>query len=214
MKPGYVTFPGGDISLEGAWHFPRGNGPFPVVIICHPHPLYGGDMANNVVLSLCQALPRQGMAAFRFNFRGVGRSEGGFGGGIAEQSDVTAALDLVVSTAGIDSTRIGLAGYSFGASVALPVAVRDSRAKLLALVSPALTDSGWQQLKNYLEPWLLISGDRDSVLPLTELKSRVKELPEPGQWQVIAGADHFWLGFEDQMAERVTGFFVTGFQRP
>ena len=138
-----ARFPCGDITLEGEWHFPQGNGPFPAVVVCHPHPLFGGDMLNNVVVAICQALSRQSIAAFRFNFRGVGNSGGAFGRGIAEQEDVKAALAFVLSNPDIDAGRIGLVGYSFGASVALPVALQDERLGLLALVSPALSDSGW-----------------------------------------------------------------------
>ena len=108
-------------------------------------------MSNNIVFAICQALAQQSIGAFRFNFRGVGESEGTFGEGVAEQEDVEAALALTMSTKDIDSARVGLAGYSFGASVALPVAIKDERVSLLALVSPALSDSGWEKLKGYLK---------------------------------------------------------------
>ena len=210
MKRVRITFPVADISLEGVWHFPEGTGPFPAVIVCHPHPLYGGNMSNNVVFAICQALAQQSIAALRFNFRGVGKSGGVFGGGIAEQEDVKAALAFVSSTPTIDQKRIGLAGYSFGASVALPVAVQDIRVNLLALVSPALLDSGWEQLKGYTRPIFIIIGENDSVIPERQLRQLVKDIPEPKQYQVIAGTDHFWAGFEEEVAQRVTGFFADG----
>ena len=210
MKRVHITFPVADISLEGVWHFPEGTGPFPAVIVCHPHPLYGGNMSNNVVFAICQALAQQSIAALRFNFRGVGKSGGVFGGGIAEQEDVKAALAFVSSTPTIDQKRIGLAGYSFGASVALPVAVQDIRVNLLALVSPALLDSGWEQLKGYTRPIFIIIGENDSVIPERQLRQLVKDIPEPKQYQVIAGTDHFWAGFEEEVAQRVTGFFADG----
>ena len=92
-------------------------------------------MWNNVVAAIFQVLPKYSVAAFRFNFRSVGNSEGYFGGGTDEQHDVRAALDFLISAPGIDSARIGLAGYSFGGGVVLPVAVQDARLGLLALVS-------------------------------------------------------------------------------
>ena len=122
MNSVHVDFPCGDITLEGEWHLPQGKGPFPAVVVCHPHSLYGGNMSNNVVVAICQSLLQNSVAAFRFNFRGVGKSDGTFGGGTAEQQDVSAALDFASSTPNIDPVRIGLAGYSFGGSVALPVA--------------------------------------------------------------------------------------------
>ena len=168
-------------------------------------------MSSNVVFAICQALAQQLIAALRFNFRGVGKSGGAFGGGIAEQEDVKAALAFVLSTPTIDQKRIGLAGYSFGAGVALPVAVQDERVKLLALVSPALLDSGWEQLKGYTKPKFIIMGDNDFVIPQQQFRQQVKDVPEPKQLQIIPGADHFWAGFEEEVAQKVTQFFVAGF---
>jgi alpha/beta superfamily hydrolase len=207
----HITFPCADINLEGVWHFPEGTGPFPAVIVCHPHPLYGGNMSSNVVFAICQALAQKSIAALRFNFRGVGKSGGKFGEGIAEQEDVKAALAFVLSTPNIDQKRIGLAGYSFGTIVATPVAVQDKRVKLLALVAPALSRSGWQQLKTYTKPKFIIAGDNDFVIPEQKFWEQVKGIPEPKQCQIIAGADHFWTGFEEEVAQRVTQFFADGF---
>jgi len=168
-------------------------------------------MSNNVVMAICQALAEQSIAALRFNFRGVGRSQGGFGEGIAEQEDAKAAISLALSTPEIDSKKIGLAGYSFGASVASPVAVQDERVQLLALVSPALSDSGWKQLKEYSRPKFLITGTTDFFVPLAQFQQHVKDIPEPKQHQIVSGADHFWWGYEDELARKVTEFFVAGF---
>ena len=208
-----TTFPCGDIALEGEWHFPQATGHFPVVAVCHPHPLYGGDMSNNVVLAICQALPWRSVAAFRFNFRGVGESGGTFGGGITEQEDVKAALTFVSSTPDIDPKRVGVVGYSFGASVALPVALQDERVSLLALVSPVLPDSSWEQLKRYTKPKFLTVGDADTFIPLERFQQYMRDTPDPKQYQVISGADHFWWGYEEEVARKVTQFFVDGFNQ-
>ena len=208
-----ARFPCGDITLEGALHLPEGSGPFPSVIVCHPHSLYGGNMLNNVVLAICQALPRHSVAAFRFNFRGVGGSGGEFGEGIVEQEDVKAALAFVLSTPDIDTKRIGLAGYSFGASVALPVALQDEGVSLLALVSPPLSDSGWEQLKRYHKSKILITGDADLFIPLEQFQQHIRGIADPEQYQVVSGADHFWWGHEEEVAQKVTQFFVTGFSQ-
>jgi alpha/beta superfamily hydrolase len=210
LKRVHISFPCGDISLEGVWHFPEGSGPFPAVIVCHPHPLYGGSMSSNVVFAICQALAQQSIAALRFNFRGVGKSGGEFGGGFAEQEDVRTALAFALATPNIDHKRIGLAGYSFGASVALPVAVEDEHIKLLALVSPALLESDGEQLKGYTKPKFIIIGENDSVIPERQLQQLVEDIPEPKQCQIIAGADHFWAGFEEEVAQRVSQFFADG----
>lgn len=207
----HITIPCADILLEGVWHFPEEAGTFPAVIVCHPHPLYGGSMSSNVVFAICQALAQKSIAALRFNFRGVGKSGGKYGEGITEQEDVKAALAFALSTPNIDPKRIGLAGYSFGTMVAIPVAVQDERVKLLALVSPALSDSGWAQLKTYNKPKLLIAGDNDFVIPQEQFWQKVKDIPEPKQCQVVAGADHFWTDFEKEVAQRVAEFFAGGF---
>ncbi len=209
MSQVHTTVPVGDISLEAVWHFPEGSGPFPAVIVCHPHPLYGGSMSSNVVFAICQALAQKSMAALRFNFRGVGKSGGEFGEGIAEQEDIKAALDFVAATANIDQKRKGLAGYSFGAGVALPVAAQDKRVSLLALISPALAEEGWEQLKSYARPKLVIAGDSDFVIPRAQLAKLAGDMPE--QYQVIAGADHFWGGYEEELAEKLSRFFAEGF---
>ena len=165
-------------------------------------------MSNNVVFAICQTLAQQSIASLRFNFRGVGRSSGEYGGGIDEQDDVKAALALVLSTPDINSERVGLAGYSFGASVALPVAVQDEQVDSLALVSPALSDSGWEQLKAYSKPVFLISGEDDFIIPPEQLQQYIKDIPRLKNCTVISGADHFWLGYEAEVAERVARFFT------
>ena len=147
MKSKRVTFPCGDLQLEGELQLPEGNGPFPVVTVCHPHPLYGGDMDNNVVMAVYFALVKSSIAALRFNFRGVGNSSGSYGEGVGEQDDLQAALDFLSILKEIDSSRIGLAGYSFGGMVAAHVAIKDNRIKQLALISPALNETDWIRLK-------------------------------------------------------------------
>jgi alpha/beta superfamily hydrolase len=168
-------------------------------------------MSNNVVLAICQALAQRSIAALRFNFRGVGSSEGDFGDGITEQEDVRAAIALILTMPTIDQKRIGLTGYSFGAGVALPVALQDARIILLALVSPALLDSGWEQLKEYTKPKLLITGSHDFVIPLSQFEQYIKAIPEPKHCQVITGADHFWHGYEEEVSQKAARFFIAGF---
>ncbi|HEY32307.1 MAG TPA: AAA family ATPase [Dehalococcoidia bacterium] len=203
-----VEFRCGEITLEGEWHLPQGDGPFPVVVVCHPHSLYGGNMHNNVVVAICEVLGRQGIAALRFNFRGVEGSGGQFGGGVAERDDVKAALDFVASAENINPEKVGLAGYSFGGSVALPVALEDERVRYLTLVSPALTESGWQQLEKYSQPKLVIVGGSDSVIRLEQFQQLAKAARNSEEYQTVIGADHFWWGFEAELTQKVADFFA------
>jgi alpha/beta superfamily hydrolase len=209
LKRLHTGFPSGELELEGVWHLPDSNGPLPAVIVCHPHPLYGGSMSANVVFYICQALAGAKIAALRFNFRGVGKSQGRFGRGSGEQEDVRAALDFVLATDNIDPERIGLAGYSFGGGVAAAVATREGRIKMLALVSPALMGD-WEQLKEYTKPKFIIIGENDDVIAQEDLRELFEEMPEPKRYEVIAGADHFWGGYEEVVAEKVAGFFKEG----
>lgn len=213
MSPTGVRFPCGQLMLEGEWHLPSIKAPFPVVIVCHPHPLYGGDMFNNIVVAICQELSRNSVVAFRFNFRGVGNSGGAFGGGVGEQEDVKAALDFILSSPDIDPTKIGLAGYSFGASVALAAAFQDDRVNLLALVSPALSDTNGEQLEEYGKAKFLIVGDADMFIPVERFQSQVADAAEPKQHQIIPGADHSWWGYERELAQQVSRFFTDGFNQ-
>jgi len=206
-----VYFLCGKISLEGELHLLQGNGSYPGVIVCHPHPLYGGDMHNNVVDAVCEALFKQSITALRFNFRGVGGSGGTFGGGIGEQDDVKATLTFLRSMSEIDTGRIGLVGYSFGASVVLPVAIEDDSVALLSLISPALGKPGWEQLETYRKPKFLIVGEADSFVPLGEFKKYNKTASESEQYEIVSGTDHFWWGKEQELAGKVTRFFATGF---
>ena len=207
----YVRFSGASLELEGILHLPAGEGSFPAVAVCHPHPLYGGDMYNNVVLAICHALAEACITALRFNFRGVGSSAGDFADGIGEQEDVISALDFLASVSQVNPSKIGLAGYSFGAMVALPVALHKEQVKVLALVSPFLSASDWEQLKSYVKPKLFLCGDKDYIVSPQEVQRLASGLPEPTQYEVIPGADHFWWGHEEKIAEKVSTFFHNAF---
>jgi alpha/beta superfamily hydrolase len=208
MKKTRVSFPSGELFLEGVLAIPEGAGPFPAVIVCHPHPLYGGSMDNNVVYSLSEALTRASLASFKFNFRGVGGSQGEFGQGIGEQEDVKAAISFINTVKAVDSKRIGLAGYSAGAGFALPVGLNDVRIKALAAVSPPLPMFDFDFLKDCPKPKLFISGSRDNFTPADQFLEFCQNLPEPKEYESIEGADHFWWGYETRLAAKVTAFFT------
>src|SRR5438105_2204323 len=126
--------------LDGELWVPDTTGSVAGVAVAHPHPQRGGSMDNNVVFALCQGLQEAGIAWLRFNFRGVGRSEGTYGGGIDETFDVLGALSFLAEQPGIASGRIGLAGYSFGARVSLAVAPKAPQVRALLCVAPPLRE--------------------------------------------------------------------------
>ena len=203
-----IIFSCGELSLEGVLAISEGNGPFPAVIVCHPHPLYGGSMDNNVVNSISEALTQVSIIAFKFNFRGVGRSEGAFSGGIGEQEDVKAAISFVTKVKEVDSKRVGLAGYSAGVTFAFPVAFNNPQIKALAAVSPPLSMSNFDFLKGCLKPKFLICGTRDDLIPISQFLNFCQNLPDPKENYSIEGADHFWWGYESVIAAKVANFFA------
>jgi alpha/beta superfamily hydrolase len=191
---------------------PDGEGPSPAVVVCHPFPPHGGSMQSSVVAAIWQALSRNSIAALRFNFRGVGNSEGSFGEGVAEREDVKAALDFVFGEPRIDVERIGLAGYSFGAMMSLPVALQDDCVGMLALVSAPLTDTNWEKFNDYKKPCLFVVGEEDQMVSLELFRRQMEKSPDPTRYHIIRGADHFLAGYEEEVGRIVAQFFADGFK--
>ena len=203
---------GSSITLEGVLYLPGSQGNYPGVVICHPHPRYGGSMSNNVVFAVCDALAERQIATLRFNFRGVGNSQGAYGTGAEEELDALGALEFMEAHPLVDTSRLGLAGYSFGAGVSVRVAQKDSRVQALATVSlPTrnLLDKGI--LGSFTQPKFFIAGDQDSVVSSGDLQRFVDSLPEPKLLQAVPGADHFWGGYEDDVGPAVAQFFAQAF---
>jgi len=194
---------GGEFTLEGVLHSPEAGAPLPGVVVCHPHPLYGGNMHNNLVVAVCQALAEAGITALRFNFRGVGGNSGGYGDGRGERDDIRAALGFLAGGEGIDRERLGLCGYSFGGGVAMAVS-DDRRVKALALISPAVaTETDWERWGEFGGPKMIIGGGLDDIVTADGLRRNAGE----DELTVVAEADHFWSGYEGTAAAAVTGFF-------
>jgi len=207
-----VKFPCGDLILEGVTTVPASKSPFAGVVVCHPHPLYGGAMDNNVVIPVCQALAQASIASLRFNFRGVGASQGKFADGIGEREDVVEAISYLSTLDAVDKDRIGLCGYSFGGAVSLEVAPADERVKALALISPAI--STYVPLKHYSKPKLIVCGGADQFVSIIGLQRLAEELPPPNDFELVSGADHFWGGYEDKVAARIAAFFLDALKLP
>jgi alpha/beta superfamily hydrolase len=203
------------LRIEGVFHTALGGAaPHPGAVVCHPHSLHGGSMAVPVIAATTRELAQRGIAALRFNFRGVGLSEGRFGDGIAEVADVAGAIDYLVAQEDVDPHRIYLMGYSFGASVGLRQVEKDPRiAAVVALCLPVGAASIGSLEKDFWEscsiPKLFLAGDRDHICPLAELQALVQGLPEPKQLVVLEGADHFLWGREEEVADAI-GDYLEG----
>jgi alpha/beta superfamily hydrolase len=159
-----------------------------------------------VVVAICEGLQAAGIASLRFNFRGVGASEGTHGAGVAEASDVLGALELLAADRRIAADRIGLAGYSFGARVSLGMAAQTPLLKALMCVAPPLREPLSEEARPTC-PFLVIIGDRDGNLADGGVERYASYLPAPGELRVVAGTDHFWWGYESILVETACDFF-------
>ncbi len=207
MNREQLFFISGALKLEGRLAAPLRTGAGAGVVICHPHPLYGGSMENNVVRALSRALAEKGIAVLCFNFRGVGRSEGAHDGGRGEIDDALAAIDFMAERNAIDPGRLGLAGYSFGGAVALSAAVRSGRIRAVAAVSPPEIPD----LSNCDKPRLVLCGSVDALIPASSILRHEEMIIGPdaaGAVEVIEGADHFWHGHEAEAGGRTALFFL------
>jgi hypothetical protein len=191
-------FPSGDLRLEGALE--RGS-KAKGVVITHPHPLYGGDMDNPVVLALRNAYRRKGFGTLRFNFRGVGASEGRHDQGIGERRDVQAARACL---AGLGMTEIDLAGYSFGAWVN---AGANEGFQRMVMVSPPLAFIDFGPPEPISNLGLVLTGSRDEIAPPAMIESVRARWNPSAAFEVIPGADHFYAGWlktlEDKIAAHI-----------
>ena len=187
--PVMVEVPGGP-TLEARLFLPAA--PRGALVVCHPHPLYGGDMENPVVIRASEVAQEAGLATLRFNFRGVGGSGGQHDGGKGERDDVQAALDVLAARVPAGTPR-GLAGYSFGAWVAARLAAEGSPLAGLCLIAPPL---GMFEIPlaatSHLDT-LVVAGTRDGYCPLDAL-TRLTAGQAAVETAIIDGADHFFFG--------------------
>ena len=209
VRQSAVSFEAKGLKFEGVVAQPDGKADScPGIVICHPHPLFGGSMDNNVVLAATHSLVEQGFATLRFNFRGVGNSQGQHSKGELEGQEVLAALGLMKAWPGVDGRRMGLAGYSFGASVILDTPSLHKKARAFALISPPLRALQSTALKKNKRPALVISGDRDKLVQSEQLQSVLDSFSHRPACLIVPGADHFWAGYEDELTPSVGRYFA------
>ena len=180
-------------ALEGRLGLPQA--PWGGIVISHPHPLYGGDMDNPVVIRVAEVCADLGLATLRFNFRGVGASTGAHGGGDAERDDVLAALAYLARELPAGGPVV-LAGYSFGAVVAAQVVGHGARVAGLALIAPPLSmggDAPFLPLADGAAPLLIVVGSQDEYSPRSVLDGLASRLPR-ARVRVVEGANHFFFG--------------------
>jgi len=175
------------------------------VVICHPHPQYGGSMDNNVVLAARDALAALGYGTLRFNFRGVGRSGGTHAQGQGEADDLAPVMKELAEREGAE---VHLAGYSYGAWVALRALQGNLAPASLLLFSPPLDFVPFEDLRLPDVDCLITCGDRDEYCAIPSLETWLADQPHPGRLRrvILPGGDHFYWGQEAALRRAVTEF--------
>ena len=209
MKEERVFIASNGVQLEGLLSIQEASSFRGGVILCHPHPQYGGDMDHPVITTCAEVASQEGLSTLRFNFRGVGESQGSYGEGIAERHDVKAAADYLYSRLKDDHLPLILVGYSFGAWAGFPIAVEDERFGGMVAVAPPLGIYDFGFLKGCKKKKLFIAGDKDLFCPLALLEKWYQQLDEPKSLAVIPGADHFFLFHTQYLTEPLREFLKT-----
>jgi alpha/beta superfamily hydrolase len=203
-----VTFEGPGGQLEGRLAESVNKDHGAALLVLHPHPLYGGNMSNNVVKALVRAGQLAGFSTLRINFRGVGRSDGQFANGVGEQDDLQAALAFMDREFGTKAKV--LAGYSFGAGVALAYCHRPSHEvdHLYLIAPPPFLLPENLSLEIAVTRKILL-GEHDQLAPPDAVKSMVSPEKRESLLEVIPNTDHFFMGEESTLERVFSGFFRT-----
>jgi alpha/beta superfamily hydrolase len=175
--------------------------PRAAVVFAHPLPTHGGTMHTKAVFQGAKGLVRARCAVLRFNFRGVGRSEGTFDQGPGEMEDFRAALDYVAAR--YPGLPLWAAGFSFGAWIALETGARDDRVTVLIGIAPPVTRSGYDfsDTRRSTKPKFFVQGEADEICSIQDMWKFYGELPEPKELVVIDAADHLFDGHTSEVGE-------------
>ncbi|HXB66689.1 MAG TPA: alpha/beta fold hydrolase [Candidatus Acidoferrales bacterium] len=194
-----IAGPAGD--LEALLEEQEDAAPHTVAVVCHPHPLYGGAMHNKVVYRIARGLRRAGMVVVRFNFRGVGRSQGVHAHVTGEIEDARAALGWL--RARYPNLGFALAGFSFGARVVTRLACEIAGARFVLAAGFPTRMGPADYLEVCAVPKIFLQSTHDEFGPRPELDALYARLPEPRQLIYIEAADHFFAGGLEELEEHV-----------
>jgi alpha/beta superfamily hydrolase len=193
-----VMINGPEGRLEARYHH-HGTPNAPIALVLHPHPQFGGTMNNKVVYTIYQVFRQKGFSVLRFNFRGVGRSQGRFDHGQGELSDAAAALDWM-QTHNPNARDCWIAGFSFGAWIAMQVLMRRPEISGFIAVAPPANMCDFTFLAPCPSSGMIIHGARDDLVPEADVATLAQKLQIQRQieidYRVIKGANHF---FEDKV---------------
>ncbi len=176
--------------------------PTAAVVLAHPHPQYGGTMHTKVVFQAAKAFCRLGCAVLRFNFRGVGVSDGEYSGGEGELADYRAGLDFMAT--GFPGVPLWAAGVSFGAWVAMTVGAEDARVTTLVGIALPASLYDFSAVRASTKPKFFIHGEHDQICPLRGVWELYGRSAEPKELVVVDGADHLFDGHVSEVADAIT----------
>lgn len=206
-----IIFNGPEGRLEGRYtHSKRPNAP--IALILHPHPRQGGTMNNKVVYALYHTFARRGFSVMRFNFRGVGRSQGVFDNGQGELSDAASALDWMQ---GVNSSasECWVSGFSFGAWIAMQLLMRRPEISGFISVAPPANSHDFTFLAPCPSSGVIIHGDKDDLVPEASVAKLAAKLSQQKNirvdYKVVAGANHFFGDQLDVLAGEVDRYLAT-----
>jgi uncharacterized protein len=207
--PQAVAIAGPAGSIEARLEDPVQEGtPHAVVgVLCHPHPLHGGTMQNKVVHTAARAMQEAGAATVRFNFRGVGQSEGRYDAGTGELEDALAVVRWARGR--FDCETLWLAGFSFGAAVALQAA-RGARPEKLVTIAPPVGRIITEHVARPDCPWLIVQGDQDELVDLSAVRTWASGYDPQPELLVVPGGEHFFHGKLVELRGGILQFLRSG----
>ena len=194
--------------LEGVVHVPAARDPAPVVVLCHPQPA-SSDMNDTLTVALARGLAEAGMFALRFNFRGVGKSQGQQTDGRMEPLDIAGALDFALAQKGVNAAKVCLAGHAFGAYISMLYAPYDPRVRTIVAISLPIFRAINGFPRPFERPKLFVTGEFDEICPLYKLEPFVEQQSGPRGIKVITGARHLMRGYEDATVAVVQKYLKT-----
>ncbi len=203
-----VIISGPEGRIEGRYH--QSSDPkAPVALVLHPHPLYGGTMNNKVVYNMYKNFVDNGFSVLRFNFRGVGRSQGKFDSGIGELQDATVALNWLHNQ-NMDSHNFWVSGFSFGAWIALQLVMRRPDIENYILAAPPVTKYDFNFIVPCPASGLIIQGDKDEISKEVDSVKLAEKLALRNEakidYEVIADADHFFRKHAEKFSSIVSEY--------
>ncbi|MGE0753559.1 MAG: alpha/beta hydrolase [Alphaproteobacteria bacterium] len=178
----------------------------PIALVLHPHPLYGGTMNNKIVYRLYHTFAQNGFSVLRFNFRGVGKSQGVYDEGVGELTDAAAALDWL-QLQNPDASTCWIGGFSFGSWIALQLLMRRPEIEGFVAVSPPANLYDFSFLSPCPAAGLIMQGTKDDIVAEDSVSKLVDKLGgQHGtsvEYKTIAGADHYYRGLEEHLSSNV-----------